>query len=166
MEPQTLAPCLVGLGSKAGSWGLSGVHMPVLELMPLYWQKGRYLFSNNSLLFQESKLSGTSARDPGPWFWAHPTRYPNWPNSGGLAFQNSSHKVLVTPLLVPNERTRPAGWLEPVSGLVVAAGLPWGLTSLLFLLQNTDLFEMIEKMQVRMGQGAPEQAGPLPASSL
>lgn len=87
------------------------------------------------------------------------TRCPNWPNSGGLTFQNPSHKDLVAPLLVPNERTRPAGWLEPVSGLVVAAGLPWGLTSLLFLLQNTDLFEMIEKMQVRMGQEAPEQAG-------
>lgn len=27
------------------------------------------------------------------------------------------------------------------------------------LLQNTDLFEMIEKMQVRLGQGAPEPPG-------
>lgn len=52
------------------------------------------------------------------------------------------------------------GWLEPVAGLVVGAGLSSGLTlALLSLLQNTDLFEMIEKMQVRMGQRAPEIAG-------
>lgn len=47
------------------------------------------------------------------------------------------------------------GWLEAVLGLIVSALLPSGLTSLLSLLQNTDLFEMIEKMQVRMGQGSP-----------
>lgn len=33
--------CLMGLGSKAGSGGPSGVRMPIPELISLHWQRGR-----------------------------------------------------------------------------------------------------------------------------
>lgn len=60
-------------------------------------------------------------------------------------------------LLVPHERIRQAGVVRARAGLdrVSRASLGSDL-ALPSLLQNTDLFEMIEKMQVRMGQGAPE----------